>query len=126
MNPVTRRRMIKRLAAAPATLTILGAQDKAGSKRPVMGRGEYTYEVYHDWGTLPASIQYGNTHGVVHDSQGRIYIHHTVGEASESSDTMVVFDQDGRFIKSWGKEFKGGAHGPKTLSGPPSQYSTTS
>jgi len=96
---------------ARASLTILGAQDKAGSKRPVMGSGEYTYEVYHDWGTLPASIQYGNTHGIVHDSQGHIYVHHTVGKSSESSDTIVVFDSDGKFIKSWGREFKGGAHG---------------
>jgi len=103
--------MMKRVATVPATFTILGAQDKAGSKRPVMGSGEHTYEVYHDWGALPASIQYGNTHGVVHDSQGWIYVHHTVGKTSESSDTMVIFDQDGKYIKSWGKEFKGGAHG---------------
>jgi hypothetical protein len=60
---------------------------------------------------LPAQIQYGNTHGVCEDSQGRIYVHHTVNEASESHDTMVVFDADGRFIKSWGAEFRGGAHG---------------
>src|SRR5438876_12338938 len=24
---------------------------------------------------------------------------------------MVVFDENGKFIKSWGKDFKGGAHG---------------
>lgn len=111
MKSITRRGMLKASAAAPVTVTVLGAQDKAGLKRPVMGGGEYTYEVYHDWGVLPSSIQYGNTHGVVHDSQGRIYVHHTVGKTSESSDTMVVFDPDGKFIKSWGKQFKGGAHG---------------
>ncbi|HLX46390.1 MAG TPA: hypothetical protein VKR43_23245 [Bryobacteraceae bacterium] len=108
---MTRRTLLKGAALAPASFIILGAQDKAGSKRPVMGSGEHTYEVYHDWGTLPPSIQYGNTHGVVQDSQGRIYIHHTVGKASESFDTMVVFDADGKFVKSWGREFKGGAHG---------------
>jgi hypothetical protein len=48
---------------------------------------------------------------VVEDSQGRIYVHHTVHATSESSDSMVVFDAKGRFIKSWGKQFKGGAHG---------------
>ncbi len=90
---------------------ILGAADKAGSKKPVLGEGEHTYEVTHDWGELPADIKYGNTHGVCEDSQGRIYIHHTVNSASESSDSMVVFDADGKFIKSWGREFKGGAHG---------------
>ena len=90
---------------------ILGAADKSGSKKPVLGEGEHRYEATHDWGELPANIKYGNTHGVVEDSQGRIYVHHTVNAASESHDTMVVFDSKGKFIKSWGKDFKGGAHG---------------
>src|SRR5438477_4187509 len=90
---------------------ILGASGKAGNRKPIVGKGEYTYEVTHDWGQLPADIQYGNTHGVCEDSQGRIYVHHTVNAASERSDSMVVFDADGKFIQAWGKEFKGGAHG---------------
>jgi sugar lactone lactonase YvrE len=90
---------------------ILGAADKSGSKAPVLGSGEHTYEALHDWGQLPADTKYGNTHGVCEDSQGRIYVHHTVNATSESSDSMVVFDPNGKFIKSWGKEFKGGAHG---------------
>ena len=108
MNTSTRRRFLQAAAIAPA---ILRADDKAGAKRPIVGSGDHTYEVFHDWGELPASIKYGNTHGVVEDSQGRIYVHHTVNATSESSDSMVVFDAKGKFIKSWGKEFKGGAHG---------------
>jgi hypothetical protein len=76
-----------------------------------MGSGEYVYEAFHDWGELPADIKYGNTHGVCEDSQGHIYIHHTVYATSELSDSMVVFDHKGKFVKSWGREFKGGAHG---------------
>ena len=90
---------------------ILGADDKSGNKLPVVGSGTHTYEVQHDWGELPAGLRYGNTHGVVEDSQGRIYVHHTVHATSEIPDSMVVFDDKGRFIKSWGKQFKGGAHG---------------
>ena len=90
---------------------ILGAANKSGSAKPVIGSGAYTYEVTHDWGSLPPEIKYGNTHGVCQDSQGRIYIHHTVNALSESSDSMVVFDEYGKFVKSWGKQFKGGAHG---------------
>ena len=90
---------------------ILGAANKSGSKNPVLGTGDHTYEAIHDWGELPANIKYGNCHGVVEDSQGRIYVHHTVNAASESHDTMVIFDAKGKYIKSWGKEFKGGAHG---------------
>lgn len=89
----------------------LGADDKSGSKLPIVGGLDHKYEVIHDWGELPANIKYGNTHGVVEDSQGHIYVHHTVNAASESSDTMVVFDEKGKFVKSWGKDFKGGAHG---------------
>jgi hypothetical protein len=90
---------------------LLAMTNKSGSQKPILGTGDHTYEVTHDWGDLPADIKYGNTHGVVEDSQGRIYIHHTVNAASESSDSMVVFDANGKFIKSWGKDFKGGAHG---------------
>jgi hypothetical protein len=98
-------------AAGLGAPLILGAQNKSGSAKPVLGTGSHTYECIHDWGELPANIRYGNTHGVCEDSQGRIYIHHTVNASSESADSMVVFDQNGKFIKSWGKEFKGGAHG---------------
>jgi hypothetical protein len=90
---------------------ILGAQNKSGSNKPILGSAAHTYEVTHDWGAVPANIKYGNTHGVCVDSQGRVYIHHTVNDASESHDTMVVFDSNGRFIKSWGAAFRGGAHG---------------
>lgn len=95
-------------AAAPA---ILRGANKSGSKRPVAGSGEHTYEVIHDWGELPAGLRWGNTHGVVEDSQGRIYIAHTVHASSERRDALVVFDEKGKYIRSWGDGFQGGAHG---------------
>lgn len=104
----TRRKFLKATGAAPL---LLGLQDKAGSRAPVLGRGEFTYEAIHDWGELPARIRWGNTHGVVEDSQGNIYVHHTVHATSESADSMVVFDRDGRFVRSWGRQFRGVAHG---------------
>src|SRR5271169_1320317 len=105
----SRRRFL--FAVGAGSPLLLAMANKSGSQKPVLGTGDHTYEVTHDWGDLPADIKYGNTHGVVEDSQGRIYIHHTVNSASESSDSMVVFDAKGKFIKSWGKDFKGGAHG---------------
>src|SRR5580658_7807487 len=99
-SETSRRRFLQAAVVAPM---ILHADDKAGSKPPVLGGGDHTYEAIHDWGELPAGIKYGNTHGVVEDSQGHIYIHHTVNAASESSDSMVVFDPQGKFVKSWGK-----------------------
>jgi hypothetical protein len=104
----TRREFLTSAAAAPL---LLGLQDKSGAKKPVLGEGVHTYEAVHDWGTLPSHIRWGNTHGVVEDSQGNIHIHHTVHATSESADTVVVFDRDGKFIRSWGRQFKGVAHG---------------
>jgi hypothetical protein len=97
--------------AAVAGPIVLHATAKGSAKRPIVGSGEHTYEVFHDWGELPGTIQYGNTHGVCQDSQGHIYVHHTVHAGSERHDTMVVFDEKGKFVKSWGREFEGGAHG---------------
>lgn len=106
-----RRTFLARISTGLGAPLILGATDKAGSKKPILGEAEHTYEVTHNWGDLPPDIQYGNTHGVCVDSQGHIYIHHTVYATSENADSMVVFDPKGKFVKSWGKQFKGGAHG---------------
>jgi len=114
MSEPSRRSFIRGAGAAALAgrgPMILGATNKSGSAKPILGEGAHTYEVTHDWGELPARIKYGNTHGVCEDSQARIYVHHTVNDASESHDSMVVFDHQGKFVKSWGKEFQGGAHG---------------
>jgi hypothetical protein len=108
---VTRRNFLATAGAAGVAPLILGTTDKSGSRAPILGEGQHQYEALHDWGTLPANIKYGNTHGVCEDSQGHIYIHHTVHSSSESPDTIVVFDQEGKFVRSWGGQFKGGAHG---------------
>src|ERR1700689_1938652 len=101
---MTRRTL---LAMAPALVTTC----KSDSRYPIVGSGEFQYEMISDWGELPQGLAYGNTHGVCEDSHGHIYIHHTVNKTSEKHDTMVVFDADGKFVKSWGAEFEGGAHG---------------
>jgi hypothetical protein len=108
----TRREFLSAAAATPVLSPILlGMQDKSGSQTPVIGAGEFRYEAIHDWGQLPPNLKWGNTHGVVEDSQGNIYVHHTVHQTSESPDSMVVFDRTGKFIRSWGREFRGVAHG---------------
>ena len=105
---MTRRAFIGTGLMAPL---ILKAQDKAGTKAPVLGEGEFKYEAIHNWGELPSHIKWGNTHNVVEDAQGHIHVHHTVHATSESGDTVVVFDRAGKFVRSWGQEFRGVAHG---------------
>lgn len=87
------------------------ASQKALPQLPRTGTGEFAFEVIHDWLTPPPNLMWGDTHGLAIDSQGRIYVAHTVNPASVSSDAVVVYDADGKFITSWGADFRGGAHG---------------
>lgn len=111
---------MQRRAFVAAAAVVTAA--KSGTRRPTVGTGEHTYEAVHDWGELPAGLRWGNTHGVVEDSQGRIYIAHTVHASSESRDALVVFDAKGKFIRSWGAAFAGGAHGLHLRKEGPEEY----
>ncbi|MGO8747915.1 MAG: peptidase [Thermoguttaceae bacterium] len=109
-----RRKFIQQAAGMAALASVapyVRASDKSGSKAPILGEGEYQYEAIHDWGELPAGHVYGNTHGVAVDRQGHVHIKHTVGKGATIDDAIVVFDADGKFVRSWGKQYKGGAHG---------------
>ena len=86
------------------------AEDKAGSKLPVLGSGAHQYEAIHNWGELPAHVIWGETHGVAVDEAGLIYIKHR-STAAEPMDSIVVFDPSGKFVRSFGKEYHGGGHG---------------
>lgn len=111
-----RRTLLKTAAASAAALAIPSfavplvrtSRNRAG---PIVGSGEHSYECIHDWGTLPGDIALGNTHGVAEDRAGNIYIKHTVHASSTKADAVVVFDADGKFVRSWGAQYKGGAHG---------------
>jgi hypothetical protein len=111
----SRREFLVTAGAAAGAAVALPAFARAGRKSGlgpiILGEGDHQYECIHDWGELPGHIRYGNTHGVCEDSQGRIYIKHTVHATSDSPDAIVVFDADGKFVSSWGGEFRGGAHG---------------
>lgn len=99
------------LAAATAVgPTILHATDKSGSKLPIVGTADHTYECHHGWGQLPDHITWGETHGVAIDEQGLVYIKHR-NHAAEPMDAVAVFDPQGKFVRSFGKEYHGGGHG---------------
>src|SRR4051812_35228161 len=89
---------------------VLGADDKAGTKNPVIGEGEHRYECLHNWGELPSSIKWQTTHGVAVDSAGLVYVTHQ-GYGKDVMDTVVVFDDQGKYVRSFGKEWHGGGHG---------------
>lgn len=85
------------LASRPAW-----AQDKV-----LLGTGTHQYEWVPGWAKLPEGMKnFGNTHGsVVVDSKDRIFVN------TDTEHAVMIFDADGKFIKSWGKDFRGGAHG---------------
>jgi hypothetical protein len=92
------------------------ASDKAGSQHPVIGQGEHRYECFHNWGEVPHSIRWRETHGVAIDKAGFIYIKHRAGgekpkSPDQAQDTIVVFDPEGKFVRSFGKPYHGGGHG---------------
>ncbi len=114
-NDLTRRQFITTTGIAAATLAVgrmpaFGVTEKQTAPI-ILGTGSNKYECHHDWLTLPDNIKFGDTQGVAQDAKGHIYISHTVHPTSQSSDAIAVFDQHGKFIKSWGSRFKGGGHG---------------
>ena len=122
MNPqtplppaVSRRDFLKTGAAATSAALLTGApfiraEDKAGTGPVIVGEGEHRYECIHGWGQLPDHIKWGNTHDVTIDEAGLIYIkHQTLGKGP--MDSIVVFDPDGKFVRSFGDEYSGGGHG---------------
>lgn len=107
---VSTRRSPKRVtrgrsASAASPRAALRRSSSPTRKAVVLGKGEHIYEVVEGWGKLPARVKYGYTHGVQVDSAERVIIH------NQSCDAVIIFDREGRFIKSWGPEFAGGAHG---------------
>ena len=92
------------LAQPPRVHASNGTGGKSGLEPIILGEGDHRYEVTHDWGTLPVTHAWGNTHGVCQDAAGNIYIKHTVHASSSSPDAIVVFDQMGKFVRSFGAE----------------------
>lgn len=110
----SRRRFLKTavtgVVASSCLPTLLGAEKKSQGRPVVVGRGEYRYEALHNWGEVPDHIQWGDTHGVAVDEAGFIYVKHR-SQGDEPMDGIVVFDETGKFVRSFGKEYHRGGHG---------------
>jgi 6-bladed beta-propeller len=115
MKLFDRRSLIRTCSAATASMAVaplfLKASDKAGTRLPVVGSGALTYECVHDWLVPPDGLVWGDTHGLCQDESGAIYVAHTVGKSSMRGEAIVVYDDKGKFIRAFGDEFRGGAHG---------------
>ncbi len=82
------------------------AASRSNQDRIVLGEGRHRYQWIKGWAKLPEGMRFGNTHGaVVIDSQGHVLMN------TDTENAVIVFDPDGKFVKAWGREWKGGSHG---------------
>jgi len=90
------------LAASFLPKDLFAVQDKV-----LLGDGHHKYEWIKDWAKLPEGMPHvGSTHGnIAIDAKDRVYIN------TDTENAVMIFNPDGTFVKSWGREFKGGAHG---------------
>lgn len=83
-----------------------GAPQGEAGDADVLGAGAHRYRWVKDWMQLPEGVELGNTHGgIVCDSKGRIYVN------TDTERAILVFEPDGRFLRSFGAEWKNGLHG---------------
>ena len=85
------------------------------TKNCVLGSGAFQYEVVsQNWGNLPSSICWGETHGVAVDEAGFVYVAHR-SDSTEPVDAVIVFDDQGTFVRSFGsalgENYHVGGHG---------------
>lgn len=95
------------LALAFCGLLALGVSLHARTRDdPVLGAGEHSYRWVPGWAKLPPGMELGSTHGCIAvDKQDNVYVN------TDTERAVVVFDREGRFVRSFGKELAGGLHG---------------
>lgn len=72
----------------------------------VLGEGKFTYEVSgDDWGALPEGWTYNEATAVSVDSKDNVYVFNRGGHS------MIVFNPEGKLIRSWGEGVFNSPHG---------------
>lgn len=92
--------------AAPAVLTA-----RKTDAAIILGEGEHQFEVIHNWPQLPDRFSWQTTHNVAVDRDGFLYVIHEGRANLTEHPSIFVFDPDGRYVRSFGKQFQGGGHG---------------
>jgi hypothetical protein len=73
---------------------------QASSQHLITGNGEWTYQVASGWGTLPADVTFGGTHGAIaQDKAGNIYV------STQSSTGILVYSPEGRLLNRIAGDF---------------------
>lgn len=100
--------MKRNLRAAFVLLFAAGALSLVRQEPPTLRleAGPDAYEWVRGWGALPGGKTLGNTHGcIVVDRDDQVYL------CTDTADAVVVFDRDGKLVRTFGEELAGGLHG---------------
>lgn len=92
--------------ASPAIIT-----SKRTAAQDVIGSGDYRFRFKHHWPQLPDRFSWQTTHNVAVDPDNFLYVIHEGDAAKADHPSIFVFDQEGRFVRSFGQQFQGGGHG---------------
>ena len=104
-SSIGRRGFLRGLTMTAASLTssqlLAHAMNATDGQPVILGDGRHRYEWVRGWGQLPAGMKYGSTHGgVAVDAQNRVYV------STDGDGLIVVFDQNGKYVRSIGPEWK--------------------
>ena len=72
--------------------------------RPILGEGDYRYEVHNDWAKLPDGWSFTDVADVAVDEDDNVYCF------NRGEHPMIVFDREGNFLRSWGEDIFTRAH----------------
>lgn len=67
--------------------------------------GPYQYIADDNWATGPDNFTWGETASVATDSQDNVYVY------SRTDRPLMIFDSEGNYLRTWGKEIVNDAHG---------------
>jgi 6-bladed beta-propeller len=107
-NLKSRREFLKAsvLTGAAFSLPAFNILRKPELSDEVIGHGDFRYKVHKAWGNLdPAKTPVKNCHEMVMDKKGRLIM-----VTDETKNNIIVYDQSGKLLTTWGHEFPSG-HG---------------
>ncbi|MSR60198.1 MAG: twin-arginine translocation signal domain-containing protein [Planctomycetaceae bacterium] len=112
-HSISRRKFLTTAAAGAAVIAAAPAVITASKidKPLIVGEGEHKFEVHHEWPQLPSQFTWQTTHNVAVDKAGNVYVIHEGRKELVDHPSIFVFDADGKYIRSFGKQFQGGGHG---------------
>ena len=92
--------------AAPAIVTA-----KKGEGNRIIGTGDHQYEVIDQFPQLPSKFTWQTTHDAAFDSEGLLYVIQEGRFDQPDHPAIFVFDEAGKYVRSFGSQFQGGGHG---------------